>query len=100
MNRLSEAKTHGDSLNGDLVANVTAAGVGLALVFWARTLSVRYNAWTTALRERHRNINPPPTPEGRAGNTKSMTGLLRVTGVFLFLVSIMRLLTLIGTPPH
>jgi hypothetical protein len=29
-----------------------------------------------------------------------MTGLLRVTGVFLFLVSIMRLLALIGTPPH
>ena len=98
MSRLSEAKTHGDSLNGDLVANVTVAGVGPALVFWARTLSVRHNG-TTALRERHRNINPPPTPERRPGNTKSMTGLLRVTGVFLFLVSIMRLLALIGTPP-
>jgi len=37
---------------------------------------------------------------GGQGIQKSMTGRLRVTGVFLFLVSIMRLLALIGTPPH
>ncbi len=63
--------------------------VGLFLVFRAAALSLRYNAWTTRLRERHPNFNPPPTPEWRARNTKIMTVMFRVFGIFLALLSIM-----------
>ena len=71
---------------------VAYALVGLALIFWAASLSLRYNAWTTSLRERHPNFNPPPTPEWRARNTKIMTAMFRVIGVFLVLLSILTLL--------
>jgi hypothetical protein len=75
--------------------------IGLALIFWASPLSVRYNAWTTGLRERHPNFNSPPTPEWRVRNTKIMTVIFRVAGVFFVLFSIMTLLTLISsTSPH
>jgi hypothetical protein len=76
------------------------AAIGLALVVWATPLSISYNAWTTCLRERHPNINPPPTPEWRLRNTKIMTILFRVMGLFLVLLSIMYLLPLIVTKPH
>ena len=71
---------------------VAYALVGLALIFWAASLSLRYNAWTTGLRQRHPNFNPPPTPEWRARNTKIMTAMFRVIGVFLVLLSILTLL--------
>jgi hypothetical protein len=60
---------------------------GTALLIWAAPLSIRYNAWTTRLRERHPNMNPPPTPEWRARNTKIMTILFRVAGVFSLIMS-------------
>jgi hypothetical protein len=72
--------------------------VGLPLILWATPLSLRYNAWTTGLRERHPNINPPPTPEWRARNTRIMTIMLRVVGVFFVLLSILTLLG--GVKPH
>jgi len=65
---------------------------GMLLIWRAVPLSLRYNAWTTGLRERHPNINPPPTPEWRARNTKIMTMMFRVVGVFLVLLSILTLL--------
>jgi hypothetical protein len=65
---------------------------GMLLIWRAVPLSLRYNAWTTGLRERHPNINPPPTPEWRARNTKVMTMMFRVVGVFLVLLSILTLL--------
>jgi hypothetical protein len=75
--------------------------VGFILVYWASSLSVRYNAWTTGLRQRHPRINPPPTPEWRARNTKIMTAMFRVFGVFLLLLSILYLLPLlVGYKPH
>jgi hypothetical protein len=83
-----------------LIPGAGYAVVGLALIFWATPLSVRYNAWTAGLRERHPNINPPPTPEWRARNTQIMTVLFRVAGVFLVLASVMYLLPLIVTTPH
>jgi hypothetical protein len=49
------------------------AVIGVILICWAAALSIRYNAWTTGLRERHPSINPPPTPEWRARNTKIIT---------------------------
>jgi hypothetical protein len=52
------------------------------------------------MRERHPNINPPPTPEWRARNTKIMTVIFRVAGMAFVLLSIMYLLPLIGTKPH
>ena len=73
----------------------TGAGyavVGLILLFWAGRLSTLYNAWTTSLRERHPNINPPPSPEWRMRNTKIMTVMFRIVGVFFLLLSIMYLL--------
>jgi hypothetical protein len=84
----------------NLILGTGYAAVGLALVVWATPLSIRYNAWTTGLRERHPNINPPPTPEWRARNTKIMTVMLRVAGVFLVLLSIMYLLPLMVTKPY
>ena len=76
-----------------LVRGVTYAVLGIALIIWAAPLSRRYNAWTTGLRERHPNVNPPPTPEWRARNTKIMTILFRVGGTFFALLSVMYLLT-------
>jgi hypothetical protein len=78
------------------VLDLGCALIGLALLFWAAPLSVRYNAWTTGLRERHPNFNPPPTPEWRVRNTKIMTVVFRVAGVFLVLLSLLTLLTLIS----
>ena len=84
----------------NLILGTGCAAIGLALVVWATPLSIRYNTWTTGLRERHPNVNPPPTPEWRARNTKIMTLMFRVVGVFLVLLSIMYLLPLIVTKPH
>jgi hypothetical protein len=84
----------------NLILGTGHAAIGLALVVWATPLSIRYNAWTTGLRERHPNVDPPPTPEWRARNTKIMTVMFRVVGVFLVLLSIMYLLPLIATKPH
>jgi len=83
----------------NLILGTGYAAIGLVLIFWAAPLSIRYNAWTTGLRERHPNINPPPTPEWRARNTKIMTIMFRAIGVFLVLLSIMCLLPLI-VPKH
>ena len=83
-----------------LTVGAVYAVVGLVLIFWATPLSSRYNAWTTGLRERHPNFNPPPTGEWRTRNTKIMKVMFRVFGVFLVLLSIMYLLPLIGTKPH
>ena len=84
----------------NLILGTGYAAIGLALVVWATRLSIRSNAWTTDMRERHPNVNSPPTPEWRLRNTKTMTVLFRVIGVFLALPSIMYLLRLIGTKPH
>jgi len=78
----------------DWTINVGFAVFGLGLILWARPLSLRYNAWTTGIRERHPNFNPPPTPEWRARNTKIMTVLFRTVGVFFVLRSV---LTMMGT---
>jgi hypothetical protein len=71
-----------------VTANIIQGGVfavvGFFLTFWAHALSIRYNAWTTSLRERNPNFNPPPTPEWRARNTKIMTVMFRVAGVVSF----------------
>ena len=84
----------------NLILGAIYAVVGLILFVRAGPLSLRYNAWTTGLRERHPNINPPPTPEWRARNTKTMTALFRVAGVFLIILSIMDFLPLIGVKPR
>ena len=84
----------------NLVLGIGYAVIGLALIVWAAPLSVRYNAWTTGLRERHPKINPPPTPEWRARNTKIMTVMVRVFGAGLVLFSIMNLLPLIAPKPQ
>jgi hypothetical protein len=67
--------------------------IGIALTIWAAPLSVRYNAWTTAFRERNPHINPPPTAEMRALNTKIMTGLFRGCGIVIALISALALLS-------
>jgi len=66
--------------------------LGLVLTIWATPLSVRYNAWTTGLRERHPKFNPPPTPEWRARNTQIMTVIFRVAGVLFVLRSALMIL--------
>lgn len=81
----------------NLVVGLGYAVIGVALVFWAAPLSRRYNAWTTRLRERHPNFNPPPTPEWRRRNTTILTVIFRVVGVFSIFLSIAYLLPFIGT---
>jgi hypothetical protein len=71
-----------------------SAIVGVVLLIWAKPLSVRYNAWTTSFRERHPNINPPPTPEWRRRNTTIFAWILRIFGVFLASLSILSLVGL------
>jgi hypothetical protein len=82
----------------NLIWGVGYAILGLVLAIWARPVSIRYNAWTTRLRERYPNVNPPPTPEWRARNTKIMTAMFRIVGVFFLVLSIMYLLPLIAKP--
>jgi hypothetical protein len=82
------------------ITGIGEAIVGLVLLCFAKPLSLRYNAWTTNLRERHPNINPPPTPEWRMRNTKIMTVLFRVCGGVLLLASCGYLLPLIGNSAH
>jgi uncharacterized membrane protein YjgN (DUF898 family) len=79
---------------------VAYATIGLILICWASPLSLRYNAWTTSLRERHANINPPPTPEWRRRNTRVMTIMFRVFGAFLIFLATMYLLPLIANKLH
>ena len=76
------------------------AVIGVALICWAEVLSIRYNAWTTGLRERHPNVNPPPTPEWRARNMKIMTIIFRAAGVILVVLSTQYLLPLMGNRPR
>jgi hypothetical protein len=59
--------------------------LGLVLIVFAGPLSERYNAWTTRLRARNPNLNPPPTPEWRARNTKIMAVIFRFAGAFFLL---------------
>lgn len=66
--------------------------LGISVVYWAHKLSLKYNAWTTSFREKHPRINPPPTPRMRELNTKIMTWLFRLTGVFIILYSLFILL--------
>jgi hypothetical protein len=81
----------------NLILGIGFNVIGLALIFWALPLSVRYNAWTSGLRERHRNVYRQPTPEWRARNTKIMTVTFRVFGLFLVLLSIKHILPLIAS---
>ncbi len=78
------------------------AAAGLFFLWWAKPMSLQYNAWTTGLRERHPNFNPPPTPEQRARNTTTMTVLFRFLGVFFLLLSTVPFLAFIGSvvKPH
>ena len=84
----------------NLIEGFGQAIIALVLIFWAHPLSLRYNAWTTSLRERHPNFNPPPTPEWRARNTKIMTAMFRVFGVLLLLISCLYLLPLLNGTSH
>ena len=61
--------------------------LGVFLTLRANQFSVRYNDWTTSFRERNPHINPPPTPEMRALNTRIMARLFRIVGVFIALLS-------------
>jgi len=66
-----------------------SAVLGVAILYWASELSLRYNAWTTKFRERNPHINPPPTPEWREKNTRIMTWMFRLLGAFLAVLSVL-----------
>jgi hypothetical protein len=76
-----------------IVVFLCLAVIGIIIVYWAEKISLRYNAWTTSFRERHPHINPPPTPAMRTLNTKIMTWLFRLVGVYIVLYSFFLLLT-------
>jgi hypothetical protein len=84
----------------NVIVDIGQALAGLAFIIWARHLSLKYNAWTTHLRERHSNINPPPTREWRTRNTTIMTVMFRIIGVLVLLISCLHLLTLISNTSH
>jgi hypothetical protein len=63
--------------------NASIALVGIALFYWSRLLSKKYNAWTTRWRTRFPNINPPPTSQMAELNYKIMLNLFRICGVAL-----------------
>ena len=69
---------------------------GAAFLVWARALSVRYNDWTTRLRERHPQLSPPPTPERRALNTTIMMWVYRAVGAALAVESFRALINILG----
>lgn len=69
-----------------------AALGGLVVCIYARRLSLRYNAWTTALRTRRPDFNPPPTPKARERNTKIMIWLFRILGIWVFVLALLVLL--------
>jgi len=73
------------------------AGLGASLLYWASQLSVRYNAWTTSLRERYPYVNKPPTPQMQDLNTKIMMWLFRVVGALFFLLSIVALIGVLNS---
>lgn len=77
-------------------ASAVLAVLGIALIVWAAPLSVRYNAWTTHLREHHPNFNPPATPEWRQRNTKIMIGVFRVMGMVVVVLSFLLLMVSIN----
>jgi uncharacterized membrane protein YjgN (DUF898 family) len=87
-------------MNTGLLVGIVFALAGLAFLLWAYPLSMRYNAWTTRLRERHPNFNSPPTPEWRARNTKIMTALFRIVGAVFILRAILTLLTVLSPARH
>jgi hypothetical protein len=69
-----------------------SAFLGAVVVFRAGKLSLAYNAWTTGVRERNPGFNPPPTAEARAMNTKIMSWVIRMFGLFVALFSLLLLL--------
>jgi hypothetical protein len=71
--------------------------IGIALTLFAKPLSRRYYAFTTAFRERNPHINPPPTPEMRALNTRIMTRLFRTCGIAMSLMAALILLGSFGS---
>jgi hypothetical protein len=72
--------------------------VGLVLVYWAAPLSIRYNAWTTGLREHHPGLEAPPSLEWQARNTKIMTVIFRTAGMFFVLLSFLTLISSFAVP--
>jgi len=63
-----------------------------ALIGWrSRRLSERYNAWTSRLRSRNANLNPPPSPRMLEANIRIMTWIIRVTAVWFALFSLLAL---------
>jgi hypothetical protein len=63
--------------------------IGAVLIVFAMPLSVRYNAWTTKVRERQ---NRAPSLEMRATNTRIFARLLRILGAGLLLLAALAIL--------
>jgi hypothetical protein len=76
----------------EIFLDIAVGLLAFAVLVWARPLSLRYNGWTTRFRERHPNFNPPPTPEWRERNTKIMTVMFRIIGIFFVMYAILLLL--------
>jgi len=67
-----------------IVMDASLALAGVAIFYWSKLLSKKYNAWTTRLRTKFSSINPPPTPQMAELNYKVMLYLIRICGVSLF----------------
>ncbi len=63
--------------------NVTIAM--LALIYWSRDLATSYNAWTSRLRSRSKNLSPPPNQKILSRNIGTIAILIRIVAAVVLL---------------
>jgi len=79
----------GHSMMISISALAIAVGlIGVALIYWSKVLSQKYNAWTTRLRSKSKFLSPPPTPKLAELNFRIMFSLFRLCGAALIAIAV------------
>jgi hypothetical protein len=81
-----------------VLANLACGGV--ALFYWAKPMSQRYNEWTTRFRETHPQITKPRSPEAASLNYKIMVIVFRSVGALLLAEAVFSFVRSIGRIPR
>jgi hypothetical protein len=69
------------------IFSLVLALASLALIYWSRPLAIRYNRWTTKLRERSDLIPPPPSDRALTMNITIVAILIRIVAITLLLLA-------------
>jgi hypothetical protein len=77
-----------------LILESLAFLVGVALILYAKPLSVRFNAETPTQSPNPRKRNQPKRPPPPPLNPKTTTTLFRIAGIFLVLGTLLPLLAI------